>query len=327
MDIALLWQENKVSEREVNRMDNNTVHPLKSRKKILILGSAIVDIIIKIAALPKSGEDIGGMLKETRVGGCAYNVSKILGFLETAHDLFVPVGRGRHADLIRQCLAADGQRILLEDESEDNGCCIAFVEDGGERTFVTIDGLETKWRPGWLRSVGIERYDYIYLSGYGFQECADNGETILQAIEKKKADCRLILDPGPRLIAKRCLDRLLPLRTILELNRNEAERMTGKKNAADAAEALHAVTGEPVIITLGAEGTLYHAAEERGVVPAEKVEAVDTNGAGDSHTAALLAGIASGLSLRESCRLANKIASMVVQNYGCSISSASKSGG
>lgn len=46
---------------------------------------------------------------------------------------------------------------------------------------------------------------------------------------------------------------------------------------------------------------------------------VDTIGAGDSHTAAFIAGIASNLSLQESCMLGNKVAGKVVENIGCKI--------
>ncbi|MGG3788918.1 PfkB family carbohydrate kinase [Paenibacillus larvae] len=39
-------------------------------------------------------------------------------------------------------------------------------------------------------------------------------------------------------------------------------------------------------------------------------------GAGDSHTAACLAGLASGMSIREACLLGNEIAARVVQEQG-----------
>ncbi len=55
---------------------------LISNKKILVLGSAVIDVIINIDKLPKPGEDIPGFQQGHTVGGCAYNVSKILDYLK-----------------------------------------------------------------------------------------------------------------------------------------------------------------------------------------------------------------------------------------------------
>lgn len=68
--------------------------------KTLVLGAAIVDIIMKIPRLPKSGEDILCTEKKLTVGGCAYNVANILSGFNVKHDLFVPVGSGIYADII-----------------------------------------------------------------------------------------------------------------------------------------------------------------------------------------------------------------------------------
>lgn len=46
--------------------------------KSLVLGTAIVDIIMKIPKLPKSGEDVLCTERKVTVGGCAYNVANIL---------------------------------------------------------------------------------------------------------------------------------------------------------------------------------------------------------------------------------------------------------
>ena len=45
--------------------------------KTLVLGAAIVDIIMKIPKLPKSGEDVLCTERKLTVGGCAYNVANI----------------------------------------------------------------------------------------------------------------------------------------------------------------------------------------------------------------------------------------------------------
>lgn len=287
--------------------------------KILILGAAVIDVVIHIDRLPKAGEDIAGSQKGMIVGGCAFNVSKIMDSLGTAHDLCVPLGQGMYANIIRQALLKAGHCAMIEDTRCDNGYCLSLVEADGERTFITMDGIETMWRDAWLEKIDAREYDYIYASGYGFQDDNPGSEVLLRFLRRKKNSCRLVLDPGPRLLGKSFVDELLGMRTILEMNVSEAKAMTGETEAGAAARRLYAATHQPVIVTLGKEGTLCYSDEGEMVVPSSPVKAVDTIGAGDSHTAGFLSALAQGKTLREACEEANRVAAIVVQHIGCSM--------
>ena len=46
-------------------------------------------------------------------------------------------------------LKKSGHSVLIEDPSADNGYSLSLVENNGERTFITIDGIETMWRKNW----------------------------------------------------------------------------------------------------------------------------------------------------------------------------------
>lgn len=291
----------------------------KSLKRILILGSAVIDIIVTIDRLPLAGEDIPGLQKGMIVGGCAFNVSKILDGLQIPHDLCVPVGQGMYADHIREALHEGGHEVLIEDDREDNGYCLSLVEKDGERTFISIDGIETKWHDAWLERLHAAGYDYLYASGYGFQDGNSSGEVLLRFLCGKKADAKLILDPGPRLLGKQFEEKLLQMGTILKMNQSEAKAMGQSENVRKAAENLHHRTGQPVIITMGQAGTLLHTTEGEEIIPTVPVKVIDTIGAGDSHTAGFIAALANGKSLREACREANHIAACVVQHVGCSL--------
>lgn len=291
----------------------------KSLKRILILGSAVIDVIVTIDRLPLAGEDIPGLQKGMLVGGCAFNVSKILDGLQIPHDLCVPVGQGMYADRIREALHESGHEVLIEDDREDNGYCLSLVEKDGERTFISIDGIETKWQDTWLERLHAADYDYLYASGYGFQDGNSSGEVLLRFLGGKKADAKLILDPGPRLLGKQFEEKLLQMGPILEMNQSEVKAMGQSENVRQAAENLHRRTGQPVIITMGQAGTLLHTTEEEEIIPTVPVKAIDTIGAGDSHTAGFIAALASGKTLREACREANRVAACVVQHVGCSL--------
>lgn len=287
--------------------------------KILILGSAVIDVIIKVRRLPQAGEDITGWAQGMNVGGCAFNVSKILDHLHCPHDLCVPVGKGMFADKVRQALVESGHPVLITDERCDNGYCLSLVEDDGERTFITMDGIETMWQDAWLEKLSAQDYDYIYVSGYGFQDGNTTGDVLMRFLAQKKPLCKIILDPGPRLIAKR-FHKLLQMQTILELNEAEAMVMAETHDLHYAVQRLYAQTKEPIIVTMGSRGTLCYTKKEEIFVPAKTVKAIDTIGAGDSHTAGFIAALSQGKSLKEACEQANAIAAQVVQHSGCSLS-------
>lgn len=132
--------------------------------KTLVLGAAIVDIIMKIPRLPKSGGDILCTERKLTIGGCAYNVSNILRSFNVKHDLFVPVGCGIYADIIRRELNEDGYEILINDLEIDNGYCLCLVEDDGERSFITVNGIEVKHKKEWFDNLNMNQYENIYLA-------------------------------------------------------------------------------------------------------------------------------------------------------------------
>lgn len=68
----------------------------------------------------------------------------------------------------------------------------------------------------------------------------------------------------------------------------EARALTGKEAAEDCAEALLAAGVKQVFISLGANGLLAAAGEERILLPSVAEEIVDTTGAGDAATAAIV---------------------------------------
>ena len=60
--------------------------------KTLVVGAAMIDMLMKIEALPKSGEDVLCSESGIVIGGCAYNVANTLRNLGCGHSLCVPVG-------------------------------------------------------------------------------------------------------------------------------------------------------------------------------------------------------------------------------------------
>lgn len=288
---------------------------LQPKKKALIIGAAFVDVIVHVENLPRSGDDVQGKFEATTVGGCAFNAADVLHKLALPFDLMIPVGCGPYAQLVRAAMRKNNYSIVETKDEFDNGWCISLVEPSGERTFISVPGIETKMKREWFDDFTIGTYDYFYVSGYEAE--GDNGFVLLDVLRKKKAGSKIIFDPGPRspFIHPAVMQGFLALGVIFSINRGEALTLTGEKTMEDAGRKLCAWTSHPAIITDGDNGAIV-AGQEIVRIPGFKVNVVDTIGAGDAHTGGILAGLLCDLTLAESAYLANRIASYVVGQHG-----------
>ena len=287
--------------------------------KTLVIGAAIIDIIMKIKRLPKSGEDILCSETVSTVGGCAYNVAGTLRGFDVDHDLFVPVGRGMYGDMIAGDLEKLGYRILIREEESDNGYCLCLVEEDGERTFITVKGAEGRFRPSWFEQLSQDAYDSIYVAGY--QVCGASGRVIsdwMAGAKDRMKEKRVFFAPGPVItdIDQAVMERILSVEPILHLNEKEAFDYAKQPSVEGCLRYLHGLNHNLVVVTMGASGTMYYDGSVMRQVPAYKTQVKDTIGAGDSHVAAMIAGYSKGLDTEQCVRLANRVASAIVSIQG-----------
>ena len=291
---------------------------LTSDSRVLVIGAVVIDKVVHVDSLPKTGEDVYGSLEKIMVGGCAFNVQQIMEHLGISNILFAPVGKGSYSQIIRNEFKNLEISVMLEDNSNDNGWNISFVEKNGERTFLTIPGIETEWKKEWFYSINLREFDFIYLSGYELEWLS--GEVLVEKILKQKStETKVVFDPGPRVsfIDKTVLESLLKAGTIVHCNESEITALYPGEQLENAARKLQDVTGETVVVTLGGKGCFYLENDRRsGNVAAEQVTVVDTIGAGDAHTGAFISGLARGFSIKDACKLANEISAEVVQKSG-----------
>ena len=287
--------------------------------KTLVIGAAIIDIIMKIKRLPKSGEDILCSETVSAVGGCAYNVAGTLRGFGVDHDLFVPVGRGMYGDMIAGDLEKLGYQILIREEESDNGYCLCLVEEDGERTFITVKGAEGRFRHSWFEQLSQDAYDSIYVAGY--QVCGTSGGGIsdwMAGAKDRMKEKRVFFAPGPVItdIDQAVMERILSVGPILHLNEKEAFDYAKQPSVEDCLKYLYGLNHNLVVVTMGASGTMYYDGSVMRQVPAYKTQVKDTIGAGDSHVAAMIAGYSKGLDTEQCVRLANRVASAIVSIQG-----------
>lgn len=298
------------------RTINEILQDLKPRRRALVLGSVFVDFLINTPQLPVSGSDITAAGGGAVVGGCAFNAADVLLKLNLPFDSLLPVGEGLAAAIIKEELKRRRFACPQYRGCGDNGICVTLVESSGERSFITLEGLDSHFEPAWLQSAPIEEADFIYLSGY--QAEGPGAEVFLQALGRMKEGACLLFDPGPRVpfIKPEVLTSLERHRVLYNLNAAEAMALSGCHSVEEAARALHRRSGQAVVVTCGAQGALLCENGSVTHVPAFAVEMGDSVGSGDAHSGGLLAGLICGLPLSECVKLANACAAAVTAQQG-----------
>ncbi|WP_242847951.1 PfkB family carbohydrate kinase [Inediibacterium massiliense] len=286
-----------------------------SNIKTLVLGAAIVDIVMKIPILPQTGEDITSKEQTIMVGGCAYNVSNILKNFHVDHSLIVPVGNGPYGDLVKKELKRNDYKIFIEDHQKDNGYCLCLVEDTGERTFITLQGIECDFQSQWLENLDTSLYQNIYISGYEIE--GPSGHVISSWLCKQNIK-NIYFAPGPRItyIAKPVLKKIFDLSPIIHLNEKEILDYTGEKTVVEASNKLYAQTNNIVFVTLGPNGVMFFNGKDHKLIKGRSANVVDTIGAGDSHIGTIIAATSMGYDYENACKIANMVSAKIVETQG-----------
>ncbi len=293
-------------------------------KKVLVIGSTVADIIIRLDKIPTTGGDVNVRWQKMSMGGCAFNVSQAIAYFDVPYLLFTPTGTGLYADYIRSELSRMNVTRADLHPDEPNGCCYCLVEDGGERTFICEHGAEYKFKKEWCDALDPEEFDCAYICGLEMEE--ETGDNVIDFLRETKIP--VYFAPGPRIneLDKAKMGRILDLKPILHVNETEALTFTSKKTLREAAESLMNITENTVIVTNGEKGSccLSHEDGKWYEEPAFEAEVVDTIGAGDAHIGTFIAQRQLGKGIAESLRVANKISSMIVQSEGARLDKANK---
>lgn len=288
-------------------------------KKCLVIGAAYLDVIMQIDKLPKTGDEVYAQSQQMQLGGCAYNVADIIRHFDLPYTLFAPIGSGIYAEIIKKKLALAEHDSPISSDKQDNGYSLCLIENTGERTFLSLPGIECSFEQEWFETLDSDEYSSVYVCGYEIEGAG--GDTIIDFLEKNPT-LEIYYAPGPRIchISEEKHSRLMALKPIIHLNEKEALEYTGCTDYIGAAKSLYDKYNNMVIITLGSKGAYYFDGIEGKFSQPEQAQVVDTIGAGDSHIAAVIAMRLLSFGWDKSIASANKVSAKVVGVQGSTIS-------
>lgn len=284
---------------------------------VVVIGSLNMDLVTRAPRLPVGGETLIGHSFATVSGGKGANQAVAAARLGAQVAMVGCVGNDDYGVQLRDALLAeriDCQAVSVVEDS--SGVALIVVDDNSQNAIVIVAGAN-----GAMTPAVIDRFDAV-LQAADVVICQLEipDATVGHALKRARALGKtVILNPAP---ASRplpadwftAIDYLIP-------NESEASALSGLpvdslKSAEKAASHLIAMGAGKVIITLGAQGSLFANGQGFEHFPAPKVKAVDTTAAGDTFVGGFAAALAAGKSEAEAIRYGQIAAALSVTRAG-----------
>jgi len=287
--------------------------------RMLHTGQVIIDLVMAVDKLPQPGGDVLAQSARFEAGG-GFNVMAAAQRNGLSVVYLGRHGTGRFGDQAREAMSAEGIRIGIADRAErDTGLCVAVTDASAERSFISCIGAEGELTAEDLASVPAEAGDYVYVSGYSLLQVG-KAQALMDWVLALPGGIKVVFDPGPLVESPNAplMQALLPRIDVWTSNSVEALRFTGAPDIGEALNRLAVLlpTEALTVVRDGPQGCWISQRGEHRHVPGFKVEAVDSNGAGDAHAGVFVAGLAQGLSAGEAARRANAAAALAVTRWG-----------
>lgn len=284
---------------------------------VVVIGSLNMDLVTRAPRLPRGGETLIGHSFATVSGGKGANQAVAAARLGAKVAMIGCVGNDDYGVRLRDALLAehiDCQAVSVVEDS--SGVALIVVDDNSQNAIVIVAGAN-----GAMMPAVIDRFDAV-LQAADVVICqleipdVTVGHALKRARELGKT---VILNPAP---ASRplpadwfaAIDYLIP-------NESEAAALSGLavdslQSAETAATQLIAMGAGKVIVTLGAQGSLFANGKGFEHFPAPTVKAVDTTAAGDTFVGGFAAALANGKSEDEAIRYGQIAAALSVTRAG-----------
>jgi len=284
---------------------------------IAVVGSANVDLTTFNDVFPRPGETIFGKKFDLGFGGkganqavaarlCGANVSMVA---RVGNDLFGPATIKNF-----ESQGIDARNVLVT-EGVSSGVAPIFVDPSGQNRIIVVKGANDVLSPEDVDAAALllNKADAIVV------QLEIPLRTVYHTVKFARANgIRCIVNPAPAqpidFKGVGDADYFIP-------NESEAETITGMPvrstdEAKKCAEFLVRQGLQKVVITLGERGSLVAGSKGVELIPAFKVKAVDTTGAGDAFIGSFSVFLSEGLPEKEALTRASLYAALSTTKVG-----------
>jgi len=283
---------------------------------VVVVGSINYDLGLRVQRLPWAGETVLSSALTRRPGGKGANQAVAVQEAGASCSMVATVGSDG-SPLVDQLRGhgVDTSRMRV-DASAMTGTAVIMIDDDGQNSIIVSPGANESLTAGEVFAAVAGIPDALVV--------LTQGESPIPAVEAaavaaRAASLRFVLNLAPAVdVPRRVIEAADPL-VVNELEAEEVALALGLDvdgiPTGELASALAAVA-RSVVITLGAGGAVWASRGEGGRTHAERVEVVDTTGAGDAFVGAMVAALTRGADLATAVRVGVSAGTRAVQSLG-----------
>jgi ribokinase len=292
---------------------------------VLIIGSSNIDMNIYSQRLPKKGETVTGGTFKQFMGGKGANQA-VASVRSGSSTIFIAkVGNDSLGDQMFAQLQKEGINVdhIIRDDTEASGIAFIMIDENGENMISVAPGANAKLNPQ-----EIEKNETIVKNA---ATVVVQMELPIETIQKcfqiaSKGKVIKILNPAPlKPIPKDLLNQidiiipnegeLFHLHSLLNL---EKLTVSQDQKIIQASKDISKLGINTIITTLGSKGSMIYQSNPERItkIPAYKVNAIDTVGAGDCFNGVLASKVTQGETIVDAVKYATAAASIAVTRRG-----------
>lgn len=276
-------------------------------KKICVVGSINMDLVVSADTYPRPGETILGHSFITNPGGKGANQAVAAARLGAETVMLGCVGDDIYGAKLVENLDAEGvdTRHIRRVEGP-SGIANILIADH-DNSIVVVPGANYTVDRTYLDSM----LDVIKESDMVLTQLEIPLDTVLYLSHIcKREGIPLLLNPAP---AMPLPGELIDNAVYITPNESEVEIIFGEK--VDIKQLIRQYP-QKLIVTLGKEGAIYFDGAEIVHIPSISVDVVDTTGAGDTFNGAFAVGMMAARDMAYAIALANTAAGLSVTKMG-----------
>lgn len=290
-------------------------------KKILIIGSLNMDIVVNMRKMPLVGQTVKGNEYWMNEGGKGANQGCAIGKLSGDITMLGCVGADEYGEKLIENLKQAGVNTKhIKKVNEPTGTAFIFTDSNANNSIVTIASANNYCNIPFIEENTrlVQECDYLLM------QLEIPSDAVYHAIdvayEYKKT---IIINPAPAPLdipdaILRKIDFLIPNET--ELATICGSQVENIEDIVKEGKKLVERGVKNVIVTIGELGAVWIDKEGYELVKAKTVNAVDTTAAGDCFIGAFVVELANGQSILRSIQKANLAASICVTRKGAQMS-------
>lgn len=285
---------------------------------IAVVGSIITDLAVLTPRLPERGENILAHRLQIGPGGKGANAAVAVARLGAQSILIGRVGDDHFGREELSALRAEGVNIdaVNVDPEVQTGTAVVMVDDEGENTIMVIIGANDRVTPEDLEMGLAAQWGHLDAMLVNFEVPESVVAAAIRAA--RLHDVPVIVDAGP---PRRFGPDVWGDATVISPNMLEAATLVGHPIESDvevkmAVQELLAAGPQAVVLKRGSAGALLATRDGMQHVPSFHVSVVDTTGAGDAFSGALVTAMAEGKPLPQAVRFANAAGALTVTRVG-----------